>query len=126
MADIIHNETVPYEQTHRLLAASMPHVRYAGQEEYEENGSHLERIGREGLGLIGASAREYVERWGADIVSDKRVRRYYALGLGAVVLTAHAAYKAGYESVLAQQAASSFDIAAIEQYLAHKWDTSEK
>jgi hypothetical protein len=83
---------IQYKDVHNTIITSAPHPTYSGQAEYEANGEYLTSIGTSGLERVGHVAREYIEKWGNDIVCDPTVRKYYALGAGAVVSAYHHIY----------------------------------
>ena len=57
--------------------------------ERHERAETLVSLGENGLRIMGDVARERIDAWSDEVVSDARARRMYALGCGAVVVTAH-------------------------------------
>lgn len=119
----LHQHVVLYDEIHQTIHNSLPHQMTASKAQYEENGRFLMTIGDEGLKLIGFEARETLARLGEDIVSDEFVRRYYALGAGAIVHAGHALY--GQKFITMQM---EYEIAQVgkevDAYLKNISDTS--
>lgn len=125
IAHEVYDGRVKYEGIHNAIVGSAPHLAYEGKDEYEANGEYFLAIGQVGLDKVGHEAREYIEKWGSDIVSETKVRKYYALGAGAVVSAFHNIYTAAYPALVENyQVSQILDFDAIDQYLSNNADSS--
>lgn len=120
----IHNEQIGYEAINNTIAQSLPYPTFSGQEEYEFNGQFLKTIGDEGLKIVGFETRSQLDVWGEDIVSDENVRRYYALGAGAIFYTASEIYKSLFPTLEASYQSTQL-INEVSQYLADVTDSGD-
>lgn len=125
MTHLLYEGRLGYEGVHNALAQSLPHFAYTKQEQYEENGEFLVGSGRRGLIEVGDDTREQLNKWGDEIVSDERVRGYYALGAGAILSVSHYIYSTAYprlqEDFLVSQL---FSTEELMQYLQRNPDSS--
>lgn len=108
-----------YGNIHNFISSSLPYPVFTDQEQYEENGRHLVHIGDEGLKMVGYETREYIEKWGAELIDDETKRRLYALGAGAVLYASNGLYTLEYQERWANYAASYLS-KEISQYLANQ------
>lgn len=116
---------IKYEDVQDALGRSLPFVEYSGKNEYEANGRRLMDLGELGLEKVGYETREYIEKWGKEIVYEPSVRQFYALGMGAVTAMYDSIYSAAFPMLQQNYEVSkilSFD--ALEVYLASNPDSS--
>lgn len=99
MSEELHRGSLSFGGVCNVIVQSLPHEAPASQEEYEADGRYLMTIGDEGLKKVGYETRQYINRWGEDIVSNENVRRYYALGAGAILYASHSLYTKVYEEM---------------------------
>lgn len=81
---ILHHDLIEPDEVVRYIDTAAPEERgsYA-------RASHIIELGEQGLEIAGPAAKDQVETWGNDIVTDARVRRMYGLGCGAVLFAAY-------------------------------------
>lgn len=120
----LHEEKFNYETINDSITHTFPHSTFSTQEEYEANGRFLTTIGHEGLKIAGYDTRVHLDKWAEDIVSQENVRRYYALGAGAVVYATHQIYSSLYEELQLNYQVSQFS-KDIDQYLENVADASD-
>ena len=120
----LHDDRITYTGINNSIIQSLPHATTTTREEYEENGRFLLNVGDEGLKLIGFSAREQLDRFGNEIVSNENFRRLYALGAGAVLYTSHALYTSVHEVLQFNYDAAQLSN-EVNEYLAALSDSSE-
>jgi len=122
----VYNGRLSYIDVHNTLSANLPHPdTHHNQGDYEKNGEYLMALGNLGLEALGFETRDYLERWGEEIVSEPAVRHYYALGTGAVMSTYHSIYAAAYPSMMEDYTVSQIlDFDELDHYLSSNSDTS--
>lgn len=121
----LHQDAISYLAVHNTITQSFPHSNFKGQEEHEENAQFLRAIADQGLDLAGYETREYLDKWGNEIVSSEDARRYYALGAGAVFYVSQGLYTQLHER-LQQDYEISLLSDEVSQYLASVRDSSDK
>jgi len=122
----VYNGRLSYIDVHNTLSANLPHEhRLTSQDDYEKNGEYLMALGNSGLEALGFETREYIQKWGEDIVSEPTVRQYYAMGTGAVMSVYHNIYAAAYPSLQEDYEVSKIlDFNELENYLSSNFDSS--
>lgn len=124
MSEQLHKGVISFTMVSHLIGQSLPHTPITTQAEHEVNGRYLMTIGDEGLKRVGYATREYINRWGEDIVSEENVRRYYALGAGAILYTSHMLYTNVYNDMRISYEASLLTN-EVSQFLANPRDSSD-
>jgi hypothetical protein len=125
MSHVIHNGRLRFEQIYNEINKSLPYTPHTDREEYEENGQYLTKIGHLGLELIGYEARQKLEEWGNDIVSDSTARPFFALGAGAILATSQNIYSLAYPLMDENyQVAQLLNFDEIDQFLNSSSDSS--
>jgi hypothetical protein len=98
----IYNGRIAFSDTVNFIARNLPHNDYLtsmDQEDYESNGERLRAMGHSGLELVGLTAREAINVWSEDIVSQAEHRDEFSYGAGAFLLAAHDIYKNAYPAL---------------------------
>jgi len=116
---VVHNEALEVSRVVKGLEATLPSRVIQDADDYEDNGRHLLTVGSEGIDIIGYDARSKIYEWADDIVSEPTMRKYCALGAGAILYTAHAVYKDTYPSLHENYVIMS-TINEIQEYLAQR------
>lgn len=127
LLELVYDRQLNYSTAHFALCKALPFSPdYKDQEQYEANGQLLENTGENGLELVGYEAREHIDKWSKDMVSDERVRRQYCLGTGAILFSAHGVYTTVFEEMkCAYEASKLFRLDELDQYLADAAKTSD-
>ena len=125
---IVFEDKMKYKDIHNALAASMPNKVQTGQEDYEKNGGYLKSLGDQGLEAVGPEARQYIDKWGEELVYEPSVRQYYALGTGALLAVYHQVYENSYEDLVSRyedyQVSKLLDFDQLDEYLSSDSDSS--
>ncbi len=124
MTEELHRNCLNFVGIHTVMAHSLPHGTISNQEEHEENGRYLIALGDEGLKRVGYVARERLNRWGEEIVSEENVRRYYTLGAGAILYASHRLYSEVYKDMQTSYEAQVL-AEELSRFLANTPDSSD-
>ena len=122
----VYNGKLSFMDVHNTLFSNLPHPNsYETQEDYEKDGQYLMALGNLGLDALGFETREYIDKWGKEIVSEPTVRQYYALGTGAVMSVYQSIYSAAYPSLQEDYEVSQIlDFDELTHYLSSNSDSS--
>jgi len=118
LKEYVYNGRINFRDTYNVLARNIPYQECEDREEYESNGEYLRALGYAGLEQIGASARDTIDKWSDDLVSEPNQRVIFSLGAGAFLLSAHDIYKNAYPELEENYIVSQlYDMNEIERFL---------